>query len=84
VINGWLGAVVEVEGQTLNGWIWHANVTREDGSSIAGGTAAIQQQPGPDDRRFSYEPIRSAPSYPRYQSRVPWRWENPKGLYRSN
>lgn len=27
VVDGWLGAIVEVEGQELSGWIWHENVS---------------------------------------------------------
>lgn len=27
VTNGWLGTVVEVNGQQLNGWVWHDNVS---------------------------------------------------------
>ncbi len=29
LINGWLGAEIEVGGQTLNGWIWHKDVARQ-------------------------------------------------------
>ena len=27
VSNGWLGAVVQVEGQELKGWVWHKNIS---------------------------------------------------------
>jgi hypothetical protein len=47
VVSGWLGAVVEVDGQTLNGWVWHANVTREDDNGVGGARATIQRQPEP-------------------------------------
>lgn len=48
VINGWLGAVVEVDGQQLKGWVWHTNVRQAAPDSAA---AAPQEV-----RRFSYEP----------------------------
>ena len=33
---GWLGAEVEVDGKTFKGWIWGANVTRQDPLTISG------------------------------------------------
>ena len=30
VINGWLGAIVEVDGHRLDGWIWHKYVKLEE------------------------------------------------------
>jgi len=26
ITNGWLGAVIDVDGKTLNGWVWHKDV----------------------------------------------------------
>ncbi len=52
VKGGWLGAVVEVDGQTLNGWVRHENVR------LAGSDDAVETGPAEDQefRRFSYEP----------------------------
>lgn len=72
VINGWLGTVVEVNGQELNGWIWHKNVASEAQAKPAEPQAAAQTD-GQSDRyrRFSYEP-----SSPRYRTsertKPPW------------
>jgi hypothetical protein len=30
VVNGWLGAVVEVDGRKLTDWVWHKNVSLEE------------------------------------------------------
>jgi hypothetical protein len=26
ITDGWLGAVIDVNGKTLNGWVWHKDV----------------------------------------------------------
>lgn len=60
VNDGWLGAVVEVDGQTLNGWVRNENVR------LAGGDDAVETGPAQDQdfRRFSYEPApQSSRSY---------------------
>jgi hypothetical protein len=74
VINGWLGAVVDVEGQTLNGWIWHRNVSQK-------AAATELPQARRDDtqaqtyRRFSYEPAQPTRSYRTYErKKEPWQY----------
>ncbi len=34
VVNGWLGAVVEEDGQTKRGWIWHEDVSPVAGTAL--------------------------------------------------
>jgi hypothetical protein len=65
VINGWLGAVVEKDGQTLKGWVWHRNVLPEDVAAEPSPQTA--QQPPVERRSFSYEP---APVQPRFSQPV--------------
>lgn len=35
VVNGWLGAVVEENGQTKRGWIWHQDVSPVAATSLS-------------------------------------------------
>ena len=57
VIDGWLGAVIEQDGQTLNGWVWHNNVVSGDQAMSSEPTAAARPESQPETyRRFSYEP----------------------------
>jgi hypothetical protein len=61
VIDGWLGAVVDVDGKKLNGWIWNGNVTAEDQLNRPADTAR-REEPSQSTRRFSYEPTLVTPS----------------------
>jgi hypothetical protein len=75
VINGWLGAVVEEDGQTLKGWVWHRNVAPQERTvDEVPRTAA----PAPAYRRFSYEPSQPMPmrSYRTFErTREPWQYQ---------
>jgi hypothetical protein len=64
VINGWLGAVVEKDGQTLKGWVWHRNVLAED---VAAAPSPRTARPPIERRGFSYEPV---PVQPRFSQPV--------------
>ena len=60
VINGWLGAVIENEGQKLEGWVWHGNAAKE-GSESNSEEATEQSASGQVMRSFSYEPALATP-----------------------
>jgi hypothetical protein len=79
VINGWLGAVVEVDGQKLNGWIRYTDVTHEADASVASGQAAYDEGPTQSYRRFSYEPRQPSRTLRTYENETKsWRWQYPK------
>lgn len=74
VINGWLGAVVEIDGEPFNGWIWHGNVTAED-EPVLVPQADRKDATARSDRSFSYEPSQPNRSYRSYQRNdEPWRY----------
>jgi hypothetical protein len=75
VTDGWLGAVVEVEGRKLSGWIWSGNVAVEGKSSAPPRTAVIPEAGREAIRRYSFEPttptLTPAPAAPSYRSAAP-------------
>lgn len=52
-VNGWLGAVVDMDGQQMKGWVWHANVRQAAPEAAIVEPQAVEPQ---EFRRFSYEP----------------------------
>lgn len=73
VINGWLGAVVEVDGQKLNGWIWHKNVALDEQASSSEPRAADRSEAGRRTyRRFSYEPSPQRGYQDRQRTKPAW------------
>jgi hypothetical protein len=74
VVDGWLGAVVEVDSQKLNGWIWHANAKLEEKAASAAPQTSARADSGQRNvRRFSYEPApRTYRSYG--GSKEPWQY----------
>lgn len=58
VKNGWLGAAVEVDGKSLNGWV-NANDVRSANSDDQSNDQA-SAAPSQETRRFSYEPAPQA------------------------
>lgn len=59
VRHGWLGTVVEVNGQKLNGWVRNSDVTHHGEATIASQPSVTDEVPAQSYRRFSYEPSRS-------------------------
>ena len=73
VVNGWLGAVVEIDGQQLNGWIWHGNVSTQDRSVDTPQT--LRQESTRSYRSFSYEPSEvNRPYRSSQRNKEPWRY----------
>jgi hypothetical protein len=77
VVNGWLGAITEVDGKKLNGWIWHNNVTAGNKSATADPQAAGGESQARSYRRFSYEPAEPSGTYRTYE-RKKEAWRYPK------
>lgn len=74
VKGSWLGAVVELDGQTLNGWVRLRNVR------LAGEDDAVDPGPsqGQEFRRFSYEPAPQPRRTYRNESGSRQLWQLPK------
>jgi hypothetical protein len=76
VINGWVGAVVELEGRKLSGWIWHGNVALQVKAASGSLQVPAEGSEVPRSRSFSYEPSEPARSYGSYESRKePWQYQ---------
>lgn len=76
VINGWLGAVVEVEGQKLTGWIWHGNVSLQVKAANESPQATSEGSGAPGYRSFSFEPTQPSRSYGTYERKMePWQYQ---------
>lgn len=56
VIDGWLGAVIERDGQQLKGWVWHKHVSPAADSAPASPVARSEEWPVRAYRPLSYEP----------------------------
>ena len=63
VVDGWLGAIVEVDGQEMKGWVRNTNVR------YANEEASVEQPQ--EMRRFSYEPSPSVRSRSTQQRHSP-------------
>jgi len=61
-VDGWLGAIVDVDGQKLKGWIWHKSVELEEQASADSPQIARDRAQTESYRRFSYEPSRTGVS----------------------
>ncbi len=93
VTDGWLGAVIEMEGTTANGWIRNTSVARETANPAVQPIAetvqpiaetaqpsavAVQPQAVQEYRSFSYQPESSA-SQTTSQGAKKAVWEYPRG-----
>lgn len=58
VVNGWLGAMVEQDGQEIRGWVWQGNVVPQSTAAPAPPPAPAAREAAPTQnyRSFSYEP----------------------------
>jgi hypothetical protein len=75
VVNGWLGGVVDVEGQKLNGWVRHNAVSPKQQAAAESSESARNESSAQAIRRFSYEPAPSTTSYRTYERRKePWQY----------
>ena len=63
VVDGWLGAIVEVDGQEMKGWVRNTNVRS------ANEEASVEEPQ--EMRRFSYEPSPSVRSRSTHQRHSP-------------
>lgn len=59
VLNGWLGTVVDVDGQALKGWIRRGNVELAEKAASKLPEATCENTQVSNYRSFSYEPSRS-------------------------
>lgn len=63
VVDGWLGAIIEVDGQQMKGWVRNTNVrSANEGASV--------EQPQ-EMRRFSYEPAQRVRSKEKQKYHTP-------------
>lgn len=77
VVDGWLGTVTEVSGKTLDGWVWHKDVSAGAANAEKKAEKPVEKAQARDGRRYSYEPALPAGPVRTFEPRKN-SWDYPK------